>query len=359
MRGPAARFLGLALATASAPAALAAGAERYEDGIGFYQRNEFEKSFKSLRPLAEKGDARAQYMLGRHYQFGQGVKADRAEAYHWYKRAEARGHLEAKLFRQLLEKRWKLTPDEKALGERRFTEATSPKAKPEKPKAETAAREPEKPAVTAKPAAPPRPESARAETLEKSPPKPPEKPAIAAMKNTPTFTPPADRGASEETRAPAERSTAERSTTERAEANRAPARRRPQAEPGERDTDDGPSYRPNPPPAETRASIEPPQTDGPSDGAYPRADRPGYAPPGYPTYAQPSYAPPTYAPNYYAPSAPPTWRPQGYYPQPSYAPNWGYQPRGYVHPGWRGYANPGWRANASWGPYQGRRFRGY
>lgn len=350
MRGPAARFLGLALATAGAPAALAAGAERYEDSVGFYQRNEFEKSFKSLRPIAEKGDARAQYMLGRHYQFGQGVKVNRAEAYHWYKRAEAKGHLEAKLFRQLLEKRWKLTPDEKAQGERRLAEAPAPKAKPEKPKVETtAAREPEKPAVTAKPAAPP-----RLETLEKSPPRPPEKPAVAAMKNTPTFSPPADRGvATEETRAPAERSTAERT-----DASRATARRRPQTETGEQDTDDGPSYRPNPPPAETRASIEPP-ADGPSDGAYPRADRPGYAQPGYPTYAQPSYTPPSYAPNYYSPSAPPSWRPQGYYQQPSYAPNWGYQPRGYVHPGWRGYANPGWRANASWGPYQGRRFRGY
>src|SRR5262249_56732489 len=99
-------FVGIALAAATFAAAAPAAANRYEDGLAAYQRNEFEKSLRVLRPLAEQGDARAQYLLGRHYQFGQAVKPDRAEAYYWYKRAEAKGNLEAKLFRQLLEKRW-------------------------------------------------------------------------------------------------------------------------------------------------------------------------------------------------------------------------------------------------------------
>src|SRR5688572_32686186 len=100
MRGPTARFMGIALAAAGIAAAAPASAERYEDRLAAYNRSDYTKSLKLLRAAAEKGDERAQYLLGRHYQFGQGVKADRAEAFFWYKRAEAKGHLEAKLFRQ-------------------------------------------------------------------------------------------------------------------------------------------------------------------------------------------------------------------------------------------------------------------
>ena len=127
-----------------------------------YQRHDYDKALKTLRPLAEKGDARAQYLLGRQYQFGQGTKADRAEAYHWYRRAEAKGHVEAKLFRQLLEKRWNISTADKARAERKLAEANAPpktvqsesKPKPDKPLTTTAsapAREPPKPTVASKP----------------------------------------------------------------------------------------------------------------------------------------------------------------------------------------------------------------
>src|SRR5690349_13714114 len=134
MIGPAARFVGIALAAASfaaaAPAFSAPASSGLEEGLAAYQRNDFEKSLKLLQPLAEKGDPRAQYLVGRQYQFGQAVKADRAEAYYWYRRAEAKGHQEAKLFRVLLEKRWKITTTEKGRAEKALAADNAPKPAP-------------------------------------------------------------------------------------------------------------------------------------------------------------------------------------------------------------------------------------
>ena len=337
MRGPVARFLGIALIASSASIATpasSAGTERFEDGLAAYQRNDYEKSLKTLRPLAEKGDARAQYLLGRQYQFGQGTKADRAEAYYWYKRAEAKGHAEAKLFRQLLEKRWNISAADKARGERKLAEANAPpktvkaepKPKPDKPQIATAAaREPAKPEITSKP-------NERA--------KPAEKPAIVAAKTPATEDAPA-------------------TPRSRLEAKRP-------AQPPARDDDDGDTHADSVttsvppsramPPAETRTAMAPPGSSNyTAPYNYPGDD----APPTYrpPTYAPPTYSPPAYnesAPPYYAPAAPPTWGPAPYYAaQPYYRPGWGHQPyRAYVHLSWRGV---GWRGNPGAGYRRGRR----
>ncbi len=113
------RLSGIAvmLATIGAGPALAT---EYDEGSAAYQRQQYDKSFRLLRAPAENGDARAQYILGRQYQFGQGVKSDKAEAYYWYRRAEAGGHVEAKLFRHLLETHWNITAEERSRGERRY-----------------------------------------------------------------------------------------------------------------------------------------------------------------------------------------------------------------------------------------------
>ena len=350
MRGPVARLVGVALAATGACDVLAAPAERYEDGVSAYQKNDFDRSLKTLKPLAEKGDARAQYLLGRHYQFGQGVKADKAEAYFWYKRAEAKGHLEAKLFRQLLEMRWKLSAEDKARGDRKLAEVNAPK-KPEKPKVETASRDTareaardaarERPAILSRPSAPP---------------------SVMPAKSTPD----AGREVARETprvTAPAERN----------EANRAPPRRTGDDDDGDMRTANVPNYRSYVPPAETRAAL-PLQKDDPAA----EMDAPAHTPPTYtpPTYTQPGYTPPAYnngprddappqyaSPGYppgYAPGAAPSWRPPGYYAPPAtyYAPPAYYAPA----PGWGMRARapwPGWR-NAGWGPGYGfRRYRGY
>ncbi len=92
----------------------------YDEGAAAYRRHDYQQSYRKLKSLAETGDARAQYILGRQFQFGQGVKSDKAEAYYWYRRAEAGGHVEAKLFRHLLETHWNITADERNRGERKL-----------------------------------------------------------------------------------------------------------------------------------------------------------------------------------------------------------------------------------------------
>ena len=42
--------------------------------------------------LAEEGDENAQFLLGRMYEQGTGVKRDEVEAVKWYRKAAARGH---------------------------------------------------------------------------------------------------------------------------------------------------------------------------------------------------------------------------------------------------------------------------
>lgn len=48
-----------------------------------------------LRPLAESGNALAQYRLGTMFYNGQGVPEDEKQAIHWWKQAAAQGYVEA------------------------------------------------------------------------------------------------------------------------------------------------------------------------------------------------------------------------------------------------------------------------
>ena len=50
------------------------------------------KDFKSLKELAEKGDARAQGQLARNYTYGKGVKQNYVEALKWARKAAAQGN---------------------------------------------------------------------------------------------------------------------------------------------------------------------------------------------------------------------------------------------------------------------------
>ena len=301
-----------------AAAAPTAAAERYEDGLAAYQHNEFEKSLKLLRPLAEKGDARAQYLLGRQHQFGQGVKADRGEAFYWYKRAEAKGHLEAKLFRQLLEKRWKITAEERESAERRHapkpTQVARAETKPGtgKPAVE-ALQEKIKPAESAKPQ-PPKVEAARAKLPEKP------KPETAKAKLD-AAKPPREKSSIVTAMSKEPPPTVLRGKTEYAKVPPRPQMR-------DIDDDDGVvAQLRDRPPAETRTAVAAAPNYPPPSDDY-NAAPPAYAPPGAPYYGP--------AP-YYAP-APPSARASVYYaPRAYYRANWGYRPyAGYAYQGWRG-----------------------
>ena len=58
-----------------------------EEGLLAYDRGDYETAFNEFKPLAEKGDAVAQYGLGLMYYYGEGVPQDYAEASKWYKQA--------------------------------------------------------------------------------------------------------------------------------------------------------------------------------------------------------------------------------------------------------------------------------
>ena len=64
-------------------------------GQGAHDGGDFGFQLRVWRPLAEQGDADAQYLLGLRYDLGQGVPQDLAEAAMWYRRAAAQGNARA------------------------------------------------------------------------------------------------------------------------------------------------------------------------------------------------------------------------------------------------------------------------
>jgi hypothetical protein len=59
------------------------------------KRNDYSTALRLIRPLAEKGDAAAQFSLGQMQANGQGVTQDYAEALKWYRMAADQGHPQA------------------------------------------------------------------------------------------------------------------------------------------------------------------------------------------------------------------------------------------------------------------------
>ncbi len=67
----------------------------FEDGLKAYNVGDYGTAWRLLRPLAEQGDAAAQYGLGVMYERGQGVRQNDVEAVKWYRLAAKQGHAEA------------------------------------------------------------------------------------------------------------------------------------------------------------------------------------------------------------------------------------------------------------------------
>jgi len=63
--------------------ALPVGAQDYEKGWAAYKRDDYAAALKEFRPLAEKGNARAQSALGFLYLLGKGVPENYSEAVKW------------------------------------------------------------------------------------------------------------------------------------------------------------------------------------------------------------------------------------------------------------------------------------
>lgn len=66
----------------------------YKEGLVAYGRKDYVTALKEWKPLAEKGDALAQFNLGLMYRKGQGVPRDYKEAVKWYRKAAEQGNAE-------------------------------------------------------------------------------------------------------------------------------------------------------------------------------------------------------------------------------------------------------------------------
>ena len=60
-------------------------------------KGDYATALQEWRPLAEQGDAHAQFQLGNMYSLGKGVPKDDAEALKWYRKAAEQGYVNAQL----------------------------------------------------------------------------------------------------------------------------------------------------------------------------------------------------------------------------------------------------------------------
>jgi uncharacterized protein len=63
-----------------------------EDAGAAYRKGDYATALRLSRPLAEQGDAIAQYNLGNMYASGKGAPQDYAAAISWYRKAAAQGY---------------------------------------------------------------------------------------------------------------------------------------------------------------------------------------------------------------------------------------------------------------------------
>lgn len=66
-------------------------------GVAAYEQSNYEVAYRALLPAAEQGDAAAQYYIASMFRFGKGVKRDRQQSVHWYRRAARQGYAPAQL----------------------------------------------------------------------------------------------------------------------------------------------------------------------------------------------------------------------------------------------------------------------
>ena len=89
----------LLAASATVAILLGAGSARadMQAGIAAWDRGDFAGAVREWRPLAEKGDADAEFNLGQAYKQGKGVPEDPRTALGWYQRAAQQGHPQAQV----------------------------------------------------------------------------------------------------------------------------------------------------------------------------------------------------------------------------------------------------------------------
>jgi len=88
-------LLGLVVAVAACGKAETSSSAETEEGHAAFQKRDFDEAFEILLPLAEKGDAEAQFKVGFMYVHGRGVDRDFDEAIKWMTAAAEQGYPEA------------------------------------------------------------------------------------------------------------------------------------------------------------------------------------------------------------------------------------------------------------------------
>jgi len=87
-------LLAAALAGVAAPASAPASTS-VKAGVDAWFAGRYGDAIRTWRPLADKGDADAQFNMGQAYRLGRGVPADMRIAQSWFQKAAQQGHQEA------------------------------------------------------------------------------------------------------------------------------------------------------------------------------------------------------------------------------------------------------------------------
>ena len=70
----------------------------YQAGMDANNRGDYATALREWQPLAEQGDARAQFDLALLYENGDGVPRDYAKARQWYEKSAAQGGAKAQFY---------------------------------------------------------------------------------------------------------------------------------------------------------------------------------------------------------------------------------------------------------------------
>ena len=100
-------------------------AQSVKAGIEAWQKADYAAAVTIWRPLAEQGDADAQFNLGQAYRLGRGVPIDLGAAQIWFDRAAVKGHVDAQTTLGLL-----LFQNGNRTGALRWLKAASDKGEP-------------------------------------------------------------------------------------------------------------------------------------------------------------------------------------------------------------------------------------
>jgi TPR repeat protein len=88
-----------------------------QEGLRAYAQRNYAVALRHWGPAAQRGDAAAQFNIGRLYARGEGVPRDYSEAYKWFTLAAAGGRREGEQARQAIAR--SMTPVQMAEGLRR------------------------------------------------------------------------------------------------------------------------------------------------------------------------------------------------------------------------------------------------